>query len=61
MAVRAPMGPALLLDYKLPDVFPPVFAGKVLIVMATIRKDWKAAFPQMRKKFLTKFILKELK
>jgi len=55
------MGPALLLDYKLPDVFPPVFAGKVLIVMATIRKDWKAAFPQMRKKFLTKFILKELK
>jgi len=31
------MRPALLLDYKLPDVFPPKLAGKVLTVMATMR------------------------
>jgi len=37
MATRTPMRPALLLDYKLPDVFPPKLAGKVLTVMATMR------------------------
>jgi hypothetical protein len=36
------MGPALLLDYKLPDVFTPELAGKVLTVMATMRKNWEA-------------------
>jgi len=69
IASRPPAKPPQLLNAKQPDMFPPELAGRVITIMATVGEDGRAKACRIKSgslsteatKFITNFILNELK